>query len=67
LIARNPRHRVMLVGWGFVYTLVAIQLAWLLRPFIGSPVQPVEFFREEAWDNAYVIVARLVWRTLFPE
>jgi hypothetical protein len=24
------------------------QLSWILRPFIGSPVLPVEFFRNEA-------------------
>jgi hypothetical protein len=64
LMARNPRHRTMLWCWGLAYVLVAIQLAWLLRPFIGSPKQPVEFLRPEAWDNAYVYVARLVWRAL---
>jgi hypothetical protein len=66
LVERNRRHRWLLWGWLAVYTLVAIQMAWLLRPFVGSPTHEVEFFRPNAWDNAYVIVARLVWRTLFP-
>jgi hypothetical protein len=66
LIARNRRHRWMLWCWLFVYAAVAIQLAWLLRPFIGAPTVDVQFFREDAWDNAYVIVMRLAWRTLFP-
>lgn len=66
LVERNSRHRWLLWGWLGVYTLVAIQMAWLLRPFIGSPASNVEFVRPEAWDNAYVIVARLVWQTLFP-
>jgi hypothetical protein len=66
LIARNRRHGWMLWTWLFVYAMVAIQLAWIMRPFIGSPTAPVQFLRDDAWDNAYVIVARLVWRTLFP-
>jgi hypothetical protein len=66
LVAKNPRHRWVLWGWVFVYVLVGIQLAWLFRPFIGSPVSDVRFLREDPWDNAYVFVARLVWRTLFP-
>jgi hypothetical protein len=49
-----------------VYTAVAIQMAWLLRPFIGSPGRPVQFLRDNPWDNAYEYVARLVWNTLFP-
>jgi hypothetical protein len=65
LVASNPRHRWLLWGWLLVYTMVAIQMAWLLRPFIGAPAQDVEFVRPNAWDNAYVVVARLVWRTLF--
>jgi hypothetical protein len=36
-------------------------MGWVLRPFIGSSGQPVEFFRRDAWDNAYVIVARMIW------
>ncbi len=64
LVARNPRHRLLLWTWAAVYVLVAIQMAWLLRPFIGSPAADVQFLRPEAWDNAYVVVARLVWRTL---
>lgn len=65
LVARNPRHRILLVCWGAVYVLVAIQLAWILRPFIGSPGNQVQFLRPEAWDNAYVVVFRLIWKTLF--
>jgi hypothetical protein len=64
LIARNPRHRRMLAFWGLAYMLVAIQVAWLLRPFIGSPKQDVQFLRPEAWDNAYVQVANLIWQAL---
>ncbi len=65
LISRNPLHRRLLLAWGIAYAFVATQLAWLLRPFIGSSTLAVTFFRPEAWDNAYVVVARLVWETLF--
>lgn len=62
LVARNARHRWMLRSWIVVYTFVGIQMAWVLRPFVGDPGSPVQFFRGEAWDNAYVIVARMLWR-----
>jgi hypothetical protein len=65
LIMRNSRHRWLLWCWLLVYTVVAIQMAWLLRPFLGVPGEVVEFTRPEAWDNAYVIVLRMIWKTLF--
>lgn len=64
LLARNPRHRWLLRVWLVIYAFVGIQMGWLLRPFVGAPNQPVQIFRSEAWDNAYVIVARLVWEAI---
>jgi hypothetical protein len=64
LIARNPRHRVLLRIWVVLYSFVAIQMAWVLRPFIGDPSSPVTFFRREAWGNAYVEVFRTVVHAL---
>jgi hypothetical protein len=61
LIARNRRHRWMFWLWIAIYAFVGIQMAWVLRPFIGSPDAPVTFFREGAWSNAYVAVLRIVW------
>lgn len=60
LVARNARHRWILWGWLAVYTLVAIQMAWLLRPFVGAPTLDVAFVRPEAWDNAYVKVLEMI-------
>ena len=65
LIAKNPRHRVGRAAWLALYLFVAIQMAWVLRPFIGDPSLPTRFFRAGAWGNAYVEVAELVWRSLF--
>jgi hypothetical protein len=63
LIARDRRHRWMLAAWLLVYVFVAIQLAWVLRPFIGDPAQPPQFFRADVLsDNAYVVVCKLAWR-----
>lgn len=60
LIRRNPRHRTMLHVWLALYVFVGIQAAWVLRPFIGDPAQPVAFFRPDAWGNAYVVVFGLI-------
>jgi hypothetical protein len=60
LIRGHPVHRKLLGTWLVLYAFVAIQMAWVLRPFIGYPGLPAQFLRQEAWDNAYVIVARLL-------
>jgi len=60
LIAANPRHRILLRTWLFIYAFVGIQSGWVLRPFIGNPDMKVQFFREEAWGNAYVEVAHKI-------
>jgi hypothetical protein len=64
LIAKDPRHRVGRATWVVLYVFVAIQLAWVLRPFVGSPSLETRFFREEAWDNAYVVVVEKLWSFL---
>ena len=59
LIASNPRHRIGRAAPGpgvLLYVFVAVQLAWVLRPFVGSPNVPTRFFRASAWSNAYVVV-----------
>ncbi len=64
LIARDDRHVLTRNAWMFLYVFIAIQSAWVLRPFVGSPDLPVRFFREEAWDNAYVRIFRAILRVL---
>ncbi|MDA1265659.1 MAG: hypothetical protein O2816_11325 [Planctomycetota bacterium] len=60
LIDRDPRHRHGLVAWLVLYVFVAVQLAWLLRPFIGSPDMGVRFLRENAFQsNAHVELVHL--------
>lgn len=62
LVAHNPAHRAMLRAWLVVYVFVGIQMGWVLRPFIGDPGRPVQFFREDSWSNAYLAVLDIVWR-----
>ena len=62
LIARNDRHVLTRNAWLFLYVFITIQAAWVLRPFVGAPGLPVRFFREEAWDNAYVRIFRTILR-----
>ena len=61
LMSRDPRHRYLIWGWLLLYSFVAVQMAWVLRPFIGAPDSPVQFFRDEPLsDNAYMVVLRLI-------
>jgi hypothetical protein len=62
LIAANHRHRPLWWTWMLLYWFVAIQMAWVLRPFVGDPTKPFQLLRAEAWGNAYVEVAHLVAR-----
>lgn len=64
LIARNRRHRTLLIAWLLMYAFVGIQMGWVLRPFVGAPGSPVRFFRPGAWGNAYVEVWRLISQVL---
>ena len=34
--------------WIIIYALVGAQMGWVLRPFIGSPDAPFEFFRDRS-------------------
>jgi hypothetical protein len=62
LIARNRAHGTLFRTWLALYAFVGIQMGWVLRPFVGNPALPVTFFRQGAWGNAYVEVARIVWK-----
>jgi hypothetical protein len=60
----NARHRMMLRTWIIIYVFVGIQMGWVLRPFIGNPSAPVQFFREGSWSNAYEFVLQMIWDVL---
>jgi hypothetical protein len=64
LIETNSKHRWMLRVWLVIYVFVGIQMGWVLRPFIGDPAAPVQFFREGSWSNAYEVVIQMIWDVL---
>jgi hypothetical protein len=64
LIARQPRHRWLMRLWLVIYAFVGIQMGWILRPFLGDPGLPVQFFRTDSWGNAYVVVAKMAWQAV---
>ena len=54
-----PKRAVdILRVWIFVFGFVGTQMAWTLRPFVGSPDKPFEVFREGREGNFYTAVAR---------
>jgi hypothetical protein len=64
LVESDRRHRWMFWLWLLLYIFIAIQMAWVFRPFVGDPNMPVEFLRREKWGNAYLVVARLIYHAL---
>ncbi|HEU5396490.1 MAG TPA: hypothetical protein VFV81_04930 [Verrucomicrobiae bacterium] len=57
LLARLGKSRAIafrvLVAWLAGNLFLGSQLSWILRPFIGSPGLPVEFFRPDALDGNF--------------
>jgi hypothetical protein len=43
--------------WTTVFALVGAQMSWVLRPLIGCPTMPFEWFRERE-SNFFIAVAR---------
>ena len=39
-------HRLLRRVWFVLYAFVGVQMAWTLRPFIGNPDLPAQFFRD---------------------
>ncbi len=50
----------IILAWLAVNLLLGGQLSWILRPFIGTPGAPVEFFREAAFEGNFL---EIVWIT----
>jgi hypothetical protein len=43
--------------WTTVFALVGAQMSWVLRPFIGCPTMPFEWFREKE-SNFFIAVSQ---------
>jgi hypothetical protein len=63
----SPQARFVFYIWVLVFTLVAAQMAWVLRPFVGDPKQPFVLFRHfdvsQQRGNSHVFQG--LWRVLF--
>jgi hypothetical protein len=60
LLERDARHSKLLsIGFG-LWAFVAVQLAWNLRPFVGSPDAGAQFLRPDAFTNAYLALWRIL-------
>ena len=57
VLGRNVK--IVFLCWVVVYGLVGAQMSWVLRPFIGSPDRPFEWFRPRQ-SNFFEAVARIV-------
>jgi hypothetical protein len=71
LLARLGGSRAValrvLLAWLAVNLFLGSQLSWILRPFIGAPALPVEFFRASALHgNFYENVFRSLQQILQP-
>jgi hypothetical protein len=55
--ADNPEgrraRRSLFLAWVVLYAFVGTQMAWTLRPFIGSPDKDFEFIRSNRGSNFY--------------
>jgi hypothetical protein len=52
-----PRHAVRILRiWVLVFGFVGTQMAWSLRPFVGSPNQEFQLFRQGQAGNFYTTV-----------
>lgn len=61
LVATNRRHALPRAAWLALYWFVTIQLAWVLRPFVGAPGLQPSFLRPQAWSNAYVALSHAIF------
>jgi len=56
--------RKVFTVWMIVFGLVGAQMGWVLRPFIGSPSRPFQWFRERH-SNFFEAVLNTLWEFLF--
>ena len=63
-LARDPRQaRRIFCAWLLAFALVGGEVAWALRPFVGSIYYPAAFLRDDALEgNVY----EFIWRDILP-
>lgn len=46
IMLRDDRSQSIFRAWVVLYVIVAAQMSWILRPFIGNPEEPFQWFRQ---------------------
>lgn len=61
--AEGRRQGGFLLIYFLIFAAVGGQLAWMLRPFLGSPLLPFQLFRpaDPGEGNMFLLVLRLLW------
>ena len=54
-----PQAKNVFQVWVLIYALVGAQMSWVLRPFIGSPNMPFEWFRPRSGNFFQAVMASL--------
>lgn len=60
---QKPNVQTIVTWWLITYAIVGTQMAWMMRPFIGSPGTPFSVFRAQE-SNFYVDVFGLLGRMI---
>jgi len=50
---KPPASRQVFRFWILIYGVVGAQMGWVLRPFVGAPALPFEWFRNERDSNFF--------------
>lgn len=58
-LPRGHNVRAVFIAWVIVFGLVGAQMSWVLRPFVGAPDRPFEWFRPRE-SNFFAAVRRAV-------
>jgi uncharacterized membrane protein YesL len=59
----NARGRTVFVIWVLVFGLVGLQMAWVMRPFIGAPGSPFVLFRGTD-SNAFAAILNVLGKLI---
>lgn len=57
--AKQRESRRIFQVWVIIYALVGSQMGWILRPFIGSPNMPFQWFRPRSGNFFQAVLASL--------
>jgi len=60
---QRPNVGTIITWWLITYGIVGTQMAWMMRPFIGSPGTPFSIFRAQE-SNFYVDVGKAIYKML---